>query len=94
MLGYGNSRFRYQTSRAGGVRANQPIGLITGRPADVNTKYVSGSGVGASSIFVRRAKLRKAMVCKSGCGKFIYPLDQHNTNVNGIVYENYSDFLF
>ena len=92
MLNYSNSRLRYQTSHAGGVRANRPIGLITGLPADVNTKYVSGSGVGSTSIFARRAKLRKAMVCKSGCGKFIYPLDQHNTNVNGIVknyYENY-----
>ena len=85
MLNYSNSRLRYQTSHAGGVRANPPIGLITGLPADVNTKYVSGSGVGSTSTFARRAKLRRAIVCKSGCGKFIYPLDQPNANVNGRI---------
>jgi len=83
MLNYQNSRLRYQTVHSGGVRANKPLGLITGIPADVFTKYVSGSGVGSTSTFARRAKLRRAIVCKSGCGNFIYPIDQPNANVNG-----------
>jgi hypothetical protein len=80
-----NSRLRYQTSHGAGMRANKPIGLITGIPADVNTKFINGSGVGSTSIFARRAKLRKAMTCDSKCGRFIYPLDQRNANVNGII---------
>lgn len=85
---------RYQRVHAGGVRANKPIGLITGIPADVVTKYVSGSGVGTTSTFARRAKLRRAIVCKSGCGKFIYPLDQPNYNVNGRILEKQGKMIF
>jgi hypothetical protein len=79
-----NPRLRYQTVHGGGVRSNPPYGLIAGIPADIYTSYIPGSGVGSTSIFARRAKLHKAVVCKSGCGKFIYPLDQPNYNVNGI----------
>jgi len=94
MLNYQNSRLRYQTTHSGGVRANKPIGLITGIPADVFTKYVSGSGVGTTSTFARRAKLRRAIVCKSGCGNFIYPLDQPNANVNGRYVQKYQKLTF
>ena len=86
-LNFRNPKLRYQTAHAGGVRANPPYGLITGIPANVDTKYTSGSGVGSTSIFARRSKLRRAIVCESGCGKFIYPLDQPNYNVNGRGYE-------
>jgi hypothetical protein len=62
--------------KTGGMRKNPPIGLITGRPADVNNKYVSGAGVGASNIFCHRAKLRCATICNehAPCGKFIMRL--------------------
>lgn len=37
-----------------------PIGMITGVPASVDNKYVAGSGVGASTIANRRARMRAA----------------------------------
>ena len=36
------------------MRKNPPFGLILGVPANVNTKYVYGSGVGALNTSVRR----------------------------------------
>lgn len=86
-LNFRNPKLRYQTTHAGGVRSNPPYGLIMGIPAEINTKYIPGTGVGSSSIFARRAKLHRSVVCDSGCGKFIYPLDQPNYNVNGRAYE-------
>ena len=76
-------RLRYQTAHGAGIKKNPPIGLITGRYADINTKYVYGAGVGATNIFARRAKMRNANFCDQGCSKFIYRLDQPNYNVNG-----------
>jgi len=66
--------------KTGGMRKNPTIGLITGRPADVNNKFVSGAGVGASNIFNRRAKLRYATSCTpdAPCGKFIMGLGRYN----------------
>jgi hypothetical protein len=78
-----NPRLRYQTAHGAGMKKNAPVGLITGRYADINTKYVYGAGVGASNIFARRAKMRNANFCDQGCSKFIYRLDQPNYNVNG-----------
>ena len=37
-----------------------PMGLITNQQADVHTRYIPGSGVGATSISVRRAKKIRA----------------------------------
>jgi hypothetical protein len=68
------------------MKKNPPYGLIAGIPANVNTKYIYGSGVGATSIFARRAKMRNANFCDHGCGKFIYRLDQPNRNVNGQIF--------
>ena len=59
----GKSGFKYKKQTAGGSRYNNPIGVITGVPADVNNKYVPGAGVGASSIATRRAKLNHATLC-------------------------------
>uniref|UniRef100_A0A6C0HT62 Uncharacterized protein n=1 Tax=viral metagenome TaxID=1070528 RepID=A0A6C0HT62_9ZZZZ len=78
-----NPRLRYQTANGAGMNKNPPIGLITGRYADINTKYVYGAGVGAMNIFTRRAKMRHANSCEHGCSKFIFRLDQPNYNVNG-----------
>jgi uncharacterized repeat protein (TIGR02543 family) len=48
------------------MRKNPPFGLILGVPANVNTKYVYGSGVGALNASVRRAQKRRAsFVCCS-----------------------------
>jgi hypothetical protein len=88
-----NPGLRYQTVRGAGAGVVIPYGLITGSKSEVFTKYTSGSGVGAQNIFSRRSKLKKAMSCHSNCARFIYPLDQPNTNVNGrisyIIGKNY-----
>jgi hypothetical protein len=48
------------------MRKNPPFGLILGVPANVNTKYVYGSGVGALNTSVRRyQKKRASFVCCS-----------------------------
>lgn len=57
-----------QKSRGGGMRKNPPIGLITGRPANVNNKFVYGAGVGALNTSVRRRQLRYATVCNTQNG--------------------------
>ena len=68
-------------SQAAGMRKNPPIGLITGRYADVNTAFVYGSGVGALSTAVRRRQLRYAPICntQNGTGKcgFMLKLGLH-----------------
>jgi hypothetical protein len=43
-----------------GGRKKLSIQAIVNQPSDINTKYVAGSGVGANSIAVRRAKLLRA----------------------------------
>uniref|UniRef100_A0A6C0H5W7 Uncharacterized protein n=1 Tax=viral metagenome TaxID=1070528 RepID=A0A6C0H5W7_9ZZZZ len=51
-----------------GGRKKLPIQAIVNQPADFNTKYVPGSGVGGNSIAVRRAKLFRASTsCKQYC---------------------------
>ena len=55
----GKGGFSYKKSGGAGGRRNFAIGLITNQPADVNNTYVSGAGVGASSIATRRAKLHR-----------------------------------
>jgi hypothetical protein len=57
-----------QKSRGGGMRKNPPIGLITGRPANVNNKFVYGSGVGTLTTSVRRRQLRHATSCDAQNG--------------------------
>jgi uncharacterized repeat protein (TIGR02543 family) len=48
------------------MRKNPPFGLILGVPANVNTKYVYGSGVGALNTSVRRyLKKRASFTCCS-----------------------------
>ena len=59
----GKGGFQYKRMGGGGNHRNFPLGLITGVYADVNTKYVPGAGVGASSISNRRAKLLHSTVC-------------------------------
>ena len=61
----GKGGFNYKRSNGGGNRRNFPLGLITNQPADVNNTYVPGSGIGASSIATRRAKLNHATGCSA-----------------------------
>lgn len=61
----GKGGFNYKRSGGAGNRRNFSIGAITNQPADVNNTYVSGAGVGASSIATRRAKLNHATRCSA-----------------------------
>ena len=45
-----------------GGRKGLSIGMITGIPASFDTKFVSGSGVGASSRSTYRAKSRRSYI--------------------------------
>ena len=53
--------------KAAGTHRNYPIGLIINKPSSVFTKYMPGSGVGASSISIRRAKLLHSTNCRYAC---------------------------
>ena len=72
----GKGGFSYKKSSGAGGRRNRPFGLITGIPANVNNKYVPGSGVGASSVANRRAKLNRATSCNANqqCGRYYMQL--------------------
>ena len=48
---------QFTSKKAAGSHRNYPIGLIINQPSSIFTKYVPGSGVGASNISNRRAKL-------------------------------------
>jgi hypothetical protein len=61
---YGPYGFLYKKKAGGGARKNPPYGLICNQPQHLYNKYISGSGVGASSVATRRAKLRLATSCK------------------------------
>ena len=83
--------FLYKNKGAGGCRRNPSYGLITGLPADVNTRYVSGAGVGATNLSVYRAKKRHATVCTETqkCGKFVMNLGQHPTRYQIQIADEY-----
>jgi hypothetical protein len=64
-LYYGKEGFFYKRSSVGGVRRVLSIGSICNQPQNIFNKYVNGSGVGASSVFARRAKINRAAFCNS-----------------------------
>jgi hypothetical protein len=53
----GRGGFNYKRSGGAGGRRNFSLGAITNQPADINNTFIPGSGVGASSIATRRAKI-------------------------------------
>lgn len=66
----------------GGRRSTQftPGGTtISNQPNEFWNKYTPGSGVGASSVATRRAKMIHSTVCDSGqkCGRFYVQLGQN-----------------
>jgi hypothetical protein len=83
--------FIYKNKGAGGCRKNPSYGIITGLPANVNNKYVSGAGVGATNRSVYRAKKRLATVCNSNqqCGKFVMELGQHPSRYQMQIADEY-----
>jgi hypothetical protein len=69
---YGKGGFQYKNSGGGGVRRNFALQLMANQPYEINNRYVPGSGVGASNISNRRAKLIRATKCYGGtqCGTY------------------------
>lgn len=71
----------------GGRRSTQltPGGTtICNQPTDIWNKYTPGSGVGASSVATRRAKMIHATSCNNSqqCGKFLTQLGQNQLKVS------------
>lgn len=70
--------FLYKKNGGAGVRRNPSYGAICNQPTDINNKYVSGSGVGSTTISNRRLKKRLASKCcdkpplYSYSGTFVY----------------------
>ena len=91
-LWYGKTGFLYKKKGGGGARVNPPYGLICNQPQNIYNKFISGAGVGASSVANRRAKLIHATSCNKSqtCGRFY-----QNLSMNQIVpseYTNYTNF--
>jgi hypothetical protein len=67
----------------GGRRSTKMIPggtTISNNYQDVNNSYIPGSGVGASSLAVRRAKMIHATTCQNNgqqCGRFYAELGQN-----------------
>jgi len=71
----------------GGRRSTQLIPggtTISNKPNEFWNKYTPGSGVGASSIATRRAKMINATSCSNGqnCGRFYTELGQNQIRVS------------
>jgi len=70
-LWFGGSKFPgflYKKNTGVGGRKNPKYGLICNKPTTLWNTYTSGSGVGASNIANRRAKMIKASSCLTGGG--------------------------
>jgi len=90
---YGNSinfpGFLYKKNVGVGGRRNPKYGLICNKPTQFWNKYKPGqSGVGATSVSVRRAKNRLATICENNnkCFPCYTTLGQYNNylyNPNG-----------
>lgn len=82
----GKGGFQYKKSGGGG---NHRIFSLSNVPASINNTFVPGSGVGASSIANRRAKLNRATICTETypCSKSFSKLGlamRGGSNVQGI----------
>ncbi len=71
--------FLYKKNVGVGGRRNPKYGLICNKPTQLWNKYTPGSGVGASNIATRRAKLIHATSCNKDqvCGRFYVELGQN-----------------
>ena len=68
---YGYQGFLYKKNGGGGARRVFPYGLLCNKPTNLYNKYTPGSGVGATSTSIRRAKLIKATSCNNNnCSSF------------------------
>ena len=81
---YGPYGFLYKKNNGVGGRKNPSYGLICNQPTFLYNKYISGAGIGSTSVSVRRAKLRLATSCNSTqvCGRFFQILGQNQIRVS------------
>jgi hypothetical protein len=70
---YGSNGFFFKKNGGGGTSRVLSLGAICNQPQDINNRYVSGSGVGASSTAQRRAKIMRAATCYPFCPQPIIP---------------------
>lgn len=77
---YGPYGFLYKKNTGSGTRRNPPYGLICNTPQYLYNKYKPGlSGVGATSIAVRRAKNHRAVICDGHkCAPYYNHLGMYN----------------
>jgi len=73
---YGEYGFLFKKKGGAGARKNPPYGTICNQPQNIWNKYTPGSGIGASSVATRRAKMRFATSCNANqkCGTFFQSL--------------------
>ena len=72
-LYYGKGGFQYKKNTGSGNHRIFALNLIANQTKDIHNKFIPGSGVGASSISNRRAKLIHATTCYASghrCGFF------------------------
>jgi hypothetical protein len=72
--------------KAAGSHRNFPVGLIINQPSSVFTKYVPGSGIGATSTAVRRSKLLHATMCRHTCNTKLGLYTRGGTSISPFNY--------
>jgi len=91
---YGEYGFLFKKKAGGGGRKNPAYGLICNQPQNIYNKFISGAGVGASSVANRRAKLRLSTSCNKNqvCGRFYKNLTMNQiTPSQYTIYTNFSN---
>jgi hypothetical protein len=87
----GKRGFNYKHSGGGGNHRIFSLGAISNQPANIYNKYVPGSGVGASTISTRRAKLNHATVCTAQhpCNRSFFRLGLQSSGGSNIYSLNW-----
>lgn len=76
---YGKHGFLYKVKGYSGVKKIRPnVNITCNKPTNMLNSYTSGSGVGSSSISVRRAKIRLATLCKNNVKNNIINILKNN----------------
>ena len=92
-LYFGKDGFLYKKMGGAGVRRN--ININCSNSTSIYNKYISGSGVGASSISNRRAKILHAGTCSNKCvPPIIHGVVQSGININVVKLSNYNVYLY
>jgi hypothetical protein len=64
---FGKDGFLYKKGGNVGNRRNPSLGLLCNQPQDINNRYISGSGVGATTVSTRRALQTRSTTCGPFC---------------------------